>query len=185
MSISKSDKQGNLDSTGSRQQAHAKEHRTKEDLENQSAQEPSSNAGPETETEQAQDEKNVSVLKGLGWLDRFLALWIFLAMVLGILLGNFVPNTSEALEKGKFVDVSIPIGKLFLIHSFDPSSYQRRYSLTTYCPTSCRVARHDVPHLMQCQVRITPLHPSRQGPVETTALQHPRQLDHRPFSHGS
>jgi ACR3 family arsenite transporter len=57
--------------------------------------------------------QSLSVFKGLGWLDRLLALWIFLAMVLGILLGNFVPNTSEALEKGKFVDVSIPIGMCF------------------------------------------------------------------------
>ncbi|KAG0650831.1 Arsenical-resistance Acr3 [Hyphodiscus hymeniophilus] len=50
-----------------------------------------------------------SAFKGLGWLDRFLALWIFLAMVVGILLGNFVPNTGPALQKGKFVGVSIPI----------------------------------------------------------------------------
>lgn len=51
-----------------------------------------------------------SVFKALGWLDRLLALWILLAMIIGILLGNFVPNTGPALEKGKFVGVSIPIG---------------------------------------------------------------------------
>ncbi|KAJ5491492.1 Arsenical-resistance protein Acr3 [Penicillium diatomitis] len=50
-----------------------------------------------------------SVIKGLGWLDRFLALWIFLAMAVGILLGNFVEQTGPALQKGKFVGVSIPI----------------------------------------------------------------------------
>lgn len=53
----------------------------------------------------------VSAFKGLGWLDRFLALWILLAMAIGILLGNFVPNTGPALQKGKFVGVSVPIGK--------------------------------------------------------------------------
>ena len=53
-----------------------------------------------------------SVFKSLGWLDRFLALWIFLAMAIGIILGNFVPNTGPALQKGKFVGVSIPIGIL-------------------------------------------------------------------------
>lgn len=52
-----------------------------------------------------------SAFKSLGWLDRYLFIWIFLAMVIGILLGNFVPNTAEALQKGKFVDVSVPIGR--------------------------------------------------------------------------
>jgi ACR3 family arsenite transporter len=54
----------------------------------------------------------VSAFKSLGILDRFLALWIFLAMLVGILLGNFVPNTGPALQKGKFVGVSVPIGWL-------------------------------------------------------------------------
>jgi ACR3 family arsenite transporter len=71
----------------------------------------------------------VSAFKGLGWLDRFLAVWIILAMAIGewtdvksirnnklipgigILLGNFVPSTGPALEKGQFVGVSAPIGK--------------------------------------------------------------------------
>ncbi len=54
--------------------------------------------------------EKVSAFKSLGLLDRFLALWIFLAMVIGILLGNFVSSTGPALQKGKFVGVSIPIG---------------------------------------------------------------------------
>ena len=51
-----------------------------------------------------------SAFKALGLLDRFLALWIFLAMAVGIILGNFVPNTGPALQRGKFVGVSVPIG---------------------------------------------------------------------------
>jgi hypothetical protein len=39
-----------------------------------------------------------SAFKGLGLLDRFLALWILLAIVIGIILGNFVPNTSPIAE---------------------------------------------------------------------------------------
>jgi len=50
-----------------------------------------------------------SALKALGWLDRLLALWIFLAMAIGIILGNFVDDVGPALKKGKFVGVSIPI----------------------------------------------------------------------------
>ncbi|GAM41072.1 hypothetical protein TCE0_041r13914 [Talaromyces pinophilus] len=56
-----------------------------------------------------------SAFKNLGLLDRFLAVWIFLAMVIGILLGNFVPNTGPALQKGKFVGVSVPIAVGLLV----------------------------------------------------------------------
>jgi hypothetical protein len=51
-----------------------------------------------------------SAFKSLGFLDRFLAIWIFLAMLIGILLGNFVEDVGPALQKGTFVDVSLPIG---------------------------------------------------------------------------
>ena len=57
----------------------------------------------------------VSAFKSLGLLDRFLAVWIFFAMLVGILLGNFVPNTGPALQKGKFVGVSIPIAVGLLV----------------------------------------------------------------------
>ena len=56
--------------------------------------------------------ENVSAFKALGWLDRFLAIWILLAIVVGILIGNFVEGAEEALQNGKFVGVSVPIGKL-------------------------------------------------------------------------
>jgi arsenite transporter len=55
-----------------------------------------------------------SSFKSLGLLDRFLAIWIFLAMAIGIILGNFVPNTGPALKRGSFVGVSIPIGMTLL-----------------------------------------------------------------------
>lgn len=55
-----------------------------------------------------------SAFKSLGWLDRFLAVWIFLSMAIGIILGNFVPNTGPALQKGTFVGVSVPIGMFAL-----------------------------------------------------------------------
>lgn len=54
-----------------------------------------------------------SAFKSLGWLDRLLALWILLAMVVGILLGNFVPDVDKTLAKGEFVSVSVPIGEYF------------------------------------------------------------------------
>ncbi|TLS22596.1 uncharacterized protein PpBr36_06547 [Pyricularia pennisetigena] len=51
----------------------------------------------------------MSAFKSLGWFDRYLAVWCFLAMVLGVLLGNFVPETGPALQRGKFVGVSVAI----------------------------------------------------------------------------
>ena len=65
----------------------------------------------ESDSPNDRDRKPTSAFHQLGILDRFLAIWIFLAMVVGIILGNFVPNTGPALERGKFVGVSIPIGK--------------------------------------------------------------------------
>ncbi|KAF7188484.1 Arsenical-resistance protein Acr3 [Pseudocercospora fuligena] len=47
--------------------------------------------------------------KALSFLDKFLVLWILLAMALGIILANLVPSTGPALQRGEFVGVSIPI----------------------------------------------------------------------------
>jgi len=72
----------------------------------------------EKQTSETTPEKEPSsAFKALGWLDRLLALWILLAMIIGILLGNFVPNTGPALQKGKFVGVSIPIGTKRRVYS--------------------------------------------------------------------
>ncbi|WZH50316.1 sodium bile acid symporter family-domain-containing protein [Fusarium acuminatum] len=64
---------------------------------------------PDLESQTKDEAESVSAFKALGWLDRFLALWILLAMAVGIILGNFVPSTGPALQKGKFVGVSVPI----------------------------------------------------------------------------
>lgn len=74
-----------------------------------------SSQGPSTKEEEitaAQSNEprtSLSSFKQLGFLDRFLAIWIFLAMALGIILGYFVPETGPALQKGEFAEVSIPI----------------------------------------------------------------------------
>jgi len=48
-----------------------------------------------------------------------LALWILLAMIVGILLGNFVDSVGPALQKGEFVGVSIPIGIVGTLAAFE------------------------------------------------------------------
>lgn len=88
-------------------------------------QEPKGNWDPEKQhrdDENARHEKKTSVYKSLGLLDRFLAVWIFLAMAVGIILGAFVNNVGPALQKSTFVGVSVPIGKpdiIFLVSLLD------------------------------------------------------------------
>jgi len=57
----------------------------------------------------------VPPLRGLSLLDRFLVVWILLAMAIGIILGNTVPSTGPALQRGEFVGVSIPIAVGLLV----------------------------------------------------------------------
>ncbi|KAI0399696.1 sodium bile acid symporter family-domain-containing protein [Xylaria palmicola] len=56
-----------------------------------------------------------SAFKSLGWLDRYLAVWILLAIIIGILLGNFAPDAAAALDRGRFVGVSVPIAVGLLV----------------------------------------------------------------------
>lgn len=116
-----------------------------------------------------------SAFKGLGLLDRFLAVWIFLAMAIGIILGNFVENTGPALQKGKFVGVSIPIGM------FTTRFQECRHEVTVQ---SHRSPSDDVPHSLQSAIRIfTPcLEPAEN--LGTDCFQYLRQLDHCSFLDG-
>lgn len=50
-----------------------------------------------------------NILSGLGWLDRFLSLFIILAMILGVVIGVFAPNVREHLNKGNLNGVSAPL----------------------------------------------------------------------------
>lgn len=56
-----------------------------------------------------------SAYRALGWLDRLLALWILLAIIIGILIGNYADNASYYLNRGKFVDVSVPVAVGLLV----------------------------------------------------------------------
>ena len=51
-----------------------------------------------------------SVVRRLSTLDRFLPLWIFGAMGLGLALGRIFPNLGAALDRVKVAGVSVPIG---------------------------------------------------------------------------
>ena len=82
---------------------------------------------------------DVPPLRGLSFLDRFLVIWIILSMAIGIILGEFVPDTGAELQKGQFVGVSIPIGNI-------SNSSVQEANLTR---NSCWSLGNDVSHLMQ------------------------------------
>ncbi|WFD45044.1 arsenicals resistance [Malassezia psittaci] len=49
------------------------------------------------------------LLLSLGWLDRLLSIFIILAMILGVIIGEYAPNARERLESGNFEGVSAPL----------------------------------------------------------------------------
>src|SRR5690242_5448108 len=55
-------------------------------------------------------EAPASVVRRLSPLDRFLPVWIFAAMGLGLLLGHSFPDLGAALDRVKVAGVSVPIG---------------------------------------------------------------------------
>jgi hypothetical protein len=125
----------------------------KEGLDSHELKPPSPRAGPSDQNPEAaagntspdeQPTQQLSAFKGLGLLDRFLALWILLAMAISIILGNFVPETGPTLQKGKFVGVSVPIGM-----------FPRRLELLIVETDTCasyRFTRHDVSHPLQSAI---------------------------------
>jgi arsenite transporter len=58
------------------------------------------------------------ILRRLSTLDRFLPLWIFAAMALGILLGRVSPDLGRALDRVQMSGVSVPIaiGLLWMMY---------------------------------------------------------------------
>lgn len=68
-----------------------------------------------TATTAAADTPQHGVVGGLSRLDRFLPVWIGLAMVAGLLLGRWVPGMAEALDAVTIGSVSLPIAVGLLV----------------------------------------------------------------------
>jgi arsenite transporter len=66
----------------------------------------------------AADERHVA--SRLSFLDRYLTLWIFLAMAVGIALGSAAPSVSTAIERMSVGTTSIPIAVGLILMMYAP-----------------------------------------------------------------
>ncbi|MBZ9538691.1 MULTISPECIES: ACR3 family arsenite efflux transporter [Modicisalibacter] len=59
-----------------------------------------------------QESQAPSASEGMGLFERYLSVWVALAIVVGVLLGQFAPAVPETLSRFEYAQVSIPVAIL-------------------------------------------------------------------------
>lgn len=62
----------------------------------------------------------ISQRKRLGFLDRYLTLWIFLAMAIGVSIGYFIPSTSNLINSYSSGTTNIPLAIGLILMMYPP-----------------------------------------------------------------
>lgn len=62
----------------------------------------------------------IKITKNIKMLDRFLSLWIFLAMLTGVLVGYFVPGIAKTIDKLSVGTTNIPIAIGLILMMYPP-----------------------------------------------------------------
>lgn len=77
------------------------------------------------------------------FLDRYLTLWIFLAMGLGVLLGNLFPHLPAMLNKLSWGSTNIPLAVGLIIMMYPPLAkvdyalLPKAFRIRKYCVFLC------------------------------------------------